>query len=163
MEINKLLADGATVDELAEHLKKMGHNIARSSVGRYSQQAKADIMAKIKDQLDLTSAWGEGLELDEENKQDRQILGMLRYIVGDYQAQAMYEGKVIEPKEMRALGQTMKDVILSRSKIQDITVKARREALAEAVDKAENVLNEKLGDKNQAADVLKAIKEAYGA
>lgn len=160
LQVDILIADGATIDEIVEHLKK--YNISRSSVGRYTKKNKSDILAKIKNHLELTAAMGEGLELDEENNQDRQVLAMLRYLISDYQTKAIGGEIELEPKDMQALGRALKDTIFSREKIEDIKIKARKAALEEASEKAAKVLNDKLGDKKQVADVLGAIKEAYG-
>ncbi len=155
-QVDICIANGVTINEIVSHLKNLGHDVSRSSVGRYSKKSKADIMAKIKDQLDLTAAWGEGLGIDEENHQDRQILSMLRYLVADYQARAIHEDTPVEPKEMRALGQAMKDIILSRAKLEDIRKLAKAEALAdmEKVAKADK--------KKKPLEIVAELKKGYG-
>ncbi len=163
LQIDIMLANGATIDELLSYAESKGLDISRSSIGRYSQQAKADVIAKISSTLDLSEAMGEGIGLDRQNKQHQHILAMLNAIIHNRMFDTMHNDEQLTPKDLAMLGRTIKDAIFSAEKLEDIKKQARAEALKEAALKAENVLNEKLDNKNQAADVLKAIKEAYGA
>lgn len=157
LEIDKLIANGATVDEITAHLKDLGQDIGRSSVGRYSQKAQADVIAKITASLELSEAMGDGLSLDKQNKQHQHILSLLNVLMHNMAFDAVNNDASISPKDIAMLGRAVKDAILSASKLEDIKAVERKLAL----EKATEILNSQLSDK-KAKIIIEQLEEAYG-
>ncbi len=155
-EINKLLADGATIDEITDHIQALGHNIGRSSVGRYSQQAKSDVIAKINQSLELSTAMGEGLSLDAQNKQHQNILALLNTLMTTYAFEAVHGDEKLAPKDLAMLGRAVKDAILSSQKLEDIKKIAKAEALADMEKAAKKDGNKK------PLEIVAELKKGYG-
>ncbi len=160
-QVDKALANGATIDQIVEKLKECNVEISRSSIGRYTQKARSDVIAKINESLELSEAMGAGLSLNSQNKQHQHILSLLNVLMQKMAFDAVHNDEDLTTKDLAMLGRAVKDAILSANKLEDVKELARKQAMEEAAQKAADVLNEKLSEK-KGSDILKALKTAYG-
>lgn len=149
----------ATIEDVVAIIRSMGGDASRSAVGRYKQQAEAQ-MARYREAQEVAKVWIGKLQADPEGDVGRLLAEMLRTTafstLGDMDAAS--------PQDLMFLGKALKDLASADKLTADRILLVRREAAKEAAEKIKAVEGEvKSGKRVLDLDTLKRIREEiYG-
>lgn len=128
----------ATIEDVVAIIKAMGGDASRSAVGRYKQQAEAQ-MARYREAQEVAKVWIGKLQADPEGDVSRLLAEMLRTTafstLGDMDAAS--------PQDLMFLGKALKDLASADKLTADRILLVRREAAREAADKMASVAKAK--------------------
>lgn len=124
----------ATIADIVGLIREMGGMTSASSVGRYKQQAEAQ-MARYREAQEVAKVWIGKLQADPEGDVGRLLAEMLRttafQTLGD-----MDEGS---PQDVMFLAKALKDLASADKLTADRILLVRREAAKEAAEKVSSV------------------------
>lgn len=134
-EVDSAIREGrATIDEIVAIVRSMGGDASRSSVGRYKQQAEAQ-MARYREAQEIAKVWIGKLQADPEGDVGRLLAEMLRTTafstLGDMEAAT--------PEDLMFLAKALKDLASTDKLTADRILLVRREAAKEAAEKVASV------------------------
>lgn len=119
--------DRATIDDIVDIIRGMGGEISRSAVGRYKQNAEAQ-MLRYREAQEVAKVWIGKLQTDPEGDVGRLLAEMLRTTafstLGDMEAAS--------PQDLMFLGKALKDLASADKLTADRILVVRREATKEA-------------------------------
>ena len=143
-EVNQLIRDGHTIDEIVATLQGMGADVSRSAMGRYVKSAR-ESMEKYRQAQEVAKVWVDKLETEPSGDVARLLPEMLRAVA--FQTLSTM-GEATDPvgsQDLMFLAKALKDVS-SASRINVDTELLLRKVRDQA--------------KAAAAEVTKTIKQA---
>lgn len=158
--VDDAIRDGrATIEEIVFIIRDMGGEISKSAVGRYKQNAEAQ-MARYRDVQEVAKVWVGKLQANPEGDVGRMLSEILKTIA----AQTMGQIDASDPQSLMFLAKALKDLASTDKLTADRILMVRREAAKEAADKVKTVEGEvKAGRQKLDLDTLKRIREEiYG-
>lgn len=139
---DEAIRSGATVDQVLEALQKLGADVSRSAVGRYTFKVRST-MAKLREAREVAKVWADKFG-DEPDGDVGQLVGQVLHALAFQQASSMADADPNQenapgPREVMFLAGALKD-IASASKINaDRILKIRKETATKAADEAVKV------------------------
>ena len=143
-QVNQLIRDGHTIDEIVATLQRMGADVSRSAMGRYVKSAR-ESMEKYRQAQEVAKVWVDKLETEPSGDVARLLPEMLRAVA--FQTLSTM-GEATDPvgsQDLMFLAKALKDVS-SASRINVDTELLLRKVRDQA--------------KDAAAEVTKTIKQA---
>ncbi|WP_374432157.1 DUF3486 family protein [Ideonella dechloratans] len=143
-QVNQLIRDGHTIDEIVATLQRMGADVSRSAMGRYVKSAR-ESMEKYRQAQEVAKVWVDKLETEPSGDVARLLPEMLRAVA--FQTLSTM-GEATDPvgsQDLMFLAKALKDVS-SASRINVDTELLLRKVRDQA--------------KAAAAEVTKTIKQA---
>lgn len=124
----------ATIEEITALINSMGGAVSKSAVGRYKQQAEAQ-MARYREAQEVAKVWIGKLQADPEGDVGRLLAEMLRttafQTLGDIEAGS--------PQDVMFLAKALKDLASADKLTADRILLVRREAAKDAAEKVSSV------------------------
>lgn len=124
----------ATIEEITALINSLGGSVSKSAVGRYKQQAEAQ-MARYREAQEVAKVWIGKLQADPEGDVGRLLAEMLRttafQTLGDIEAGS--------PQDVMFLAKALKDLASADKLTADRILLVRREAAKEAAEKVSSV------------------------
>lgn len=128
----------ATIEDIVGLIREMGGQASASSVGRYKQNAEAQ-MARYREAQEIARVWVGKLQADPEGDVGRLLAEMLRttafQTLGGMEAGA--------PQDVMFLAKALKDLASADKLTAERILKVRREMAQEAAEKAATVAKAK--------------------
>lgn len=154
-EVDKLIRDNHTIDEILAHLRSLDAGISRSAIGRYKQNAEKS-MQRTKEIREIAGVWAHKLGEDPESDVGRLLLQMLQTQLWVTLAN-MGEKDVdsTDPKQLALMARSIKDIEMAGKLSLDNEERIRKAALEEAAKAAESVVRER-GLSDEDAEILRA-------
>ena len=142
-EIDKLLADGRhTIDQIVAHLRSLGADVSRSSVGRYSKQFDI-VAAKMRESREIAAAFARELGEVPEGDTGQILVEIMRNVVFKLALNANENDDGVDVKDVMRLAKSIKDLssasktgVETEAKIREQARKEALEAAAQAVEKS---------------------------
>jgi hypothetical protein len=155
--IHKLLDGGQTLDAILEHLKGLGAEVSRSSLGRYSQEYQ-NVAAKLREAREITSAFAADLA-NMPNDMGRVTTELLHSIVFKV-LMRQHEGESpdVSAEELMFLARSIKDMASANKTSADLEIKVRDRAREQALHDAAKAVDTAGKEKGLTAETVKAIK-----
>jgi len=140
-------------DDMVTYLEQTGHPISRSAVGRWARRMLT--IARMKEGAEImTAAMG---DITEENVGQRQKA--VAEMITAHMATFLSENETIKPKDMMALGVTVRDMVNVSIKAEKFRTEQIDQKAVEADKKITDIAKKKKID----PEVLKQIREqVYG-
>ncbi|HDR9585226.1 TPA: DUF3486 family protein [Burkholderia stabilis] len=164
-EVNRLIRDGCTIDEILRALSPLGvESISRSAMGRYVKTAR-ESMEKYRQGQEVAKVWLDRLEAEPNGDVARLLPEMLRAIAFQTLSTMGESENAVKPAEVMLLAKALKDLggaskdnVAIELKMRQVRDDARKALLAEqakslqAVGKQDGV----------SADTMTKIRSALG-
>lgn len=139
-ELDSLIAKGqSTIDELVDYLQGAGADVSRSAVGRYAKKAAATI-EHYKHAQEAASLIIADIGNEPDSKTGQLLAELLKTLA--FQTLISMQGQeddTVEPKQLRLLAQTLRDLATSQKTDQEFRTRIRdqfREEMAARAQKA---------------------------
>lgn len=108
-EINRLIRDGRTIDEILQALQPLGTEVSRSAMGRYVKGAR-ESMEKYRQAQEVAKVWVDKLEAEPSGDVARLLPEMLR-VVAFQSLTTMGEAEApASPMDVMLLAKALKDI-----------------------------------------------------
>lgn len=146
-QIDKWLANNqATIDDITAYLTEQGHEVSRSSVGRYAKNFE-QVAMHLRQSREMAEALVQEIgPAATEGKVGRMLVEILQKLTFDIlldKAQAaddpLKEDEATTPKELHLLARTLKDMASAQKIEVERELKIRAEAVRDAADKAVSI------------------------
>lgn len=124
----------ATIDEIVSLVRSMGGDASRSAVGRYKQQAEAQ-MQRYREAQEVAKVWIGKLQADPDGDVGRLLAEMLRTSA----FQTLGDMESADPQSLMFLAKALKDLASTDKLTADRILMVRREAAKEAAEKVSEV------------------------
>lgn len=129
--VDAAIRDGrATIDEIVSIVRSLGGDASRSAVGRYKQQAEAQ-MQRYREAQEVAKVWIGKLQADPEGDVGRLLAEMLRTSA----FQTLGDLDSADPQSLMFLAKALKDLASTDKLTADRILLVRREAAKEAAEK----------------------------
>lgn len=163
-EVNRLIRQGRTIDEILSALEPLGVEVSRSTMGRYVKTARESMEQYSKAQAQA-SVWLE--KFGQEPSSDvARLLPLILEAVAHRTLDDMAESEKIKtPEEVRVMARALKDLSGAKRGNIDIELKMREVRAAERkqVLEEQRAKLDAMGNKGGVTeDTKKAIREALG-
>lgn len=163
-EVNRLIRDGCTIDEILRALQPLGAEVSRSAMGRYVKSAR-ESMEKYRQAQEVAKVWVDKLETEPTGDVARLLPEMLRAVAFQTLSNMGEADDAIGPQELMFLAKALKDLsgasatnVSIELKMREIRAKAQRELLEEQKAKLDAIPK----DKGVSEETKNAIREALG-
>lgn len=172
-QIGALLDQGRTLDEVREHLTKLGADVSRSALGRYKQHIDK-VSERIRRSREVAEALVRNLGDEPESKTTRLNIELLHGVLNDMLMQIPAEGEggadqsalvSLTPQGAMLLAKAMDHLAKAKRNDADLITKLREQARADAEAALDHAADE-VADAAQReqltpAQVLERIKAIY--
>lgn len=157
-EVDRLLADGRyTLDDVVAHLQKLGADVSRSALGRYSKEFEA-VAAKMREAREMTAALSQSLEDLQDKDMGRFLTEMLHTIVYRGIAARLDAGEAVDSKDVMLLAKTLKDLAGTKTLSAELEMKIRDRVAAETAKAAAGEAEAVGRERGLSAETVEAIK-----
>jgi len=159
-EVDRLLADGRyTLDDVVTHLRKLGADVSRSALGRYSQEFE-EVAAKMRESRELASAFAKELGEIPNNDMGRTLVELLHTLVFRVLKQRTREAedKPIKAMDLMLLGKAIKESVGSTKLSAELEMKIRDRVATETAKKAAGAAEDAAREQGLSAETVEAIK-----
>jgi hypothetical protein len=146
----------ATIEEITALINSMGGQVSKSAVGRYKQQAEAQ-MARYREAQEVAKVWIGRLEADPEGDVGRLLPEMLRAVAFQSLSVLGDDGEPVDSKEIALLARAIKDAAGATKT--SVEVERLRREMRAALAKVESAVEQSARDP---AALKQAIAAAYG-
>ncbi len=164
-QINRLIRDGAMIDEIVAHLKTLDMQVSRSAVGRYRKSAE-DAMREYREAQEIAGVWLQRYKEDPHGDVGRLVAELLKTVAFTTTARLREAGDgAVDTLDISRLSRAMQALERAGKISLDHVLAIRRETAetaAEAAVSAAEAESEKVGHRLP-AEALRAIREqVYG-
>ena len=137
-QLHMMLDAGHTLEEISEHLRNLGANVSRSSLGRYKQQVDK-VAQRLRESRNMAEAVMERMGAQAATgKSGEALIQMLTTLTSDYLLRRLDDPDgEIEVEEIRALARVVKERAQAARLEQDFEARIREKARKEAEKKVE--------------------------
>jgi len=163
-QVNQLIRDGHTIDEIVATLQGMGADVSRSAMGRYVKSAR-ESMEKYRQAQEVAKVWVDKLETEPSGDVARLLPEMLRAVAFQTLSNMGDETDPVGSQEIMFLAKALKDLsgasatnVAIELKMREIRAKAQRDLLEEQKAKLDAIPK----DKGVSEETKNAIREALG-
>ena len=147
------IRDGrATVDEIVALIASLGGQVSRSAVGRYKQAAEVQ-MARYREAQEIAKVWIGKLQTEPDGDVGRLLAEMLRTAA----FQSIGDLDSAQPRDLMFLAKALKDLAGADKLTAERILEVRRQAAADAADKATAVARTKGLSADTVAELRKEI------
>ncbi|WP_186265018.1 DUF3486 family protein [Burkholderia gladioli] len=165
VEVNRLIRDGCTIDEILRALAPLGvDNISRSAMGRYVKTAR-ESMEKYRQGQEVAKVWLDRLEAEPNGDVARLLPEMLRAIAFQTLSTMGESDNPVKPAEVMLLAKALKDLggaskdnVAIELKMRQVRDDARKALLAEQAKSLQEVGKQD----GVSADTMAKIRAALG-
>lgn len=143
-EVNRLIRDGCTIDEILRALAPLGAEVSRSAMGRYVKSAR-ESMEKYRQAQEVAKVWIDRLETEPNGDVARLMPEMLRALAFQTMSSMGESEDATTAQELMFLAKALKDLSGASKLNVDIELKMRQvraEARKAAIDEAAAVVGE---------------------
>ncbi|VFR54498.1 Phage terminase, small subunit [plant metagenome] len=164
-EVNRLIRDGFTIDEIMQALSQLGvSDISRSAMGRYVKSAR-ESLATYRQGQEVAKVWLDRLEAEPEGDVARLLPEMLRALAFQTLSTLGDSDKAVKPMEVMLLAKALKDLggaskdnVAIELKMRQVREETRKALLAEQAKQLDTV-----GKKDGvSAEAMGKIRKALG-
>lgn len=138
--VDALIRDGrATLDEIIEHLAQLNGGespVSRSALGRYAQQATAQ-MERYREAQEVAKVWVSKLETEPDGDVGRLLPEMLRSVAFQTLGSLSERDAAADAEEVMLLAKAMKDLASADKLTAERILRVRQEVLKEAASNVE--------------------------
>jgi len=164
-EVNRLIRDGYTIDEIRQALAQLGAQpVSRSAMGRYVKTAR-ESMEKYRQGQEVAKVWLDRLEAEPNGDVARLLPEMLRAVafqtlstMGESDKPVKAAEVMLLAKALKDLGGASKDNVAIELKMRQVREDARKALLAEQAKQLDSV--SKSG--GVSAETMAEIRRALG-
>lgn len=111
-EVERLIVDGATIDEITTHLRALDVRTSRSAVGRYVRD-EGPSLRRLRAARMLSDRWWEQIRADPEGRVGRLVAASL-HAAATTSLDAIHEGDAPpDPRDLHYLARALRDVSAS--------------------------------------------------
>jgi hypothetical protein len=142
----------ATIDDIVAIVAAMGGQASRSAVGRYKQQAEAQ-MQRYREAQEVAKVWIGKLQADPEGDVGRLLAEMLRTTA----FQTLGDMEAATPGDVMFLAKALKDLASADKLTAERIIKVRQEMAKDAADKAAAVAKSKGLSKDTVEELRREI------
>lgn len=108
-EVERLIVEGATIDEITAHLRTLDVQTSRSAVGRYVRD-EGPTLRRLRAARMLTDGWWEQIRTDPEGRVGRLVAASLQ-AAAVTSLDAIHEGEAPpDPRDLSHLARALRDV-----------------------------------------------------
>lgn len=161
-QISKLRIDhGRTIDEIREHLAKLGHgHISRSALGRHVRSIE-----DVSEELRHTQIYAEALAREVGNADQSRMLDVNAQLLQANMFKLMLaakdgEGIQLGPKDAKDFADALRSIALTRKTDMDLIEKAEKRAAEKATKEAAEKAVSAARTKGLSRDTVEAIRYA---
>lgn len=142
-EVDRLLAEGRHgVREIAAHLKGLGADVSKSSVGRYAQEFE-EVAARMREGREIAAAFSRELGAIPEGDMGRVLVEMVHHLAFKVlMAESQGDAPTIDSKELMQLARAIKDAGAVTKTSVELELKLRKEVAVKAEAAAEEATKE---------------------
>ena len=133
-EVDRLIRDGATIDDIVDHLRALGRPIPRSTVGDYKQRAEAQF-ARYREAQEVAGVWARQIGEQPDSAMGELLAEMLKTLA--FQTLGDMQGQTAEAGDLMLLSKTLDHLASAQKKDQEYRQKVRAAYLAELQQKAQ--------------------------
>jgi len=159
-EVDRLLGDGRfTLDDVVTHLRKLGADVSRSALGRYSKEFE-EVAARMRESREVATAFARELGEIPNNDMGRILVEMLHGLVFRVLKQRTKEDQdaPVKPMDLMLLAKAIKESVGSTKISAELEMKIRDRVAAETAQKAAGVAEDVAREKGLSAETVEAIK-----
>lgn len=135
-EVNRLIREGCTIDEILRALQPLGASVSRSALGRYVKSAR-ESMEKYRQGQEVAKVWLDKLESEPNGDVARLLPEMLRAVAFQTLSTMGESNEPVGSQELMFLAKALKDLSGANKLNVDIELKmreVRKKAIAEAAE-----------------------------
>jgi hypothetical protein len=153
-EVDRLIRDGrATIDQIVDALRGLGADVSRSAVGRYVQNANAQL-EKYRQAQDVAKVWIARLDEEPEGDVGRLLSEMLRTVAFQTISSLDDGEEAASAGDIFFLAKAIRELAGADKTVADRILKVRETTKKEAADKAAKVAK-KGGLSDEAVETIK--------
>lgn len=157
-EVDRLLADGRhTLDDVVAHLQKLGADVSRSALGRYSKEFEA-VAAKMREAREVTAAFAKELGELPDNDMGRLLAELLRTVVFKVLTNQTGSDGAADAQDVMFLARSLKDLASADRVSAELEMKIRDRVAVETAKKAAGEAEAVGREKGLSAETVEAIK-----
>lgn len=137
-EVQELIRNRVSIDAIVNHLRTLGEDVSRSSVGRYSKKY-SDQLSRFQEAQNVAGVWVQKLSDNSTGDVGQLIAEMLKTLAFEHLA-SIGDGKDgTDPERLMLLGRMAKDIASADKMRTDLALKIRQQLAKEAAETAEEV------------------------
>lgn len=156
-ELDRILTDGHhTLDQIVEHLRRLGAPVSRSALGRYSQEFEA-MLADIRLTREMAAAVGRELSDLADGDATEMLVESLQALLLKARKQ-LIDGEEIRAKDVADLARAVKDLATALRTKADLVAKIREEAEKNTKSAAAKAAEAVARERGLSADTAAALK-----
>jgi len=157
-EVDRLLADGRyTLDDVVAHLRKLGADVSRSALGRYSKEFEA-VAAKMREAREVTTAFAKELGELPDNDMGRMLAELLHTVVFKVLTNQTGADGAADAQDVMFLARSLKDLATANRMSAELEMKIRDRVATETAKKAAAAAEDAAREQGLSAETVEAIK-----
>ena len=138
-EIDRLLREERTIDEILTHLRTLGKDMSRSSLGRYAQDYRK-VGERMRELKEVAAGFAQELGVAEEAKEHRALVQMVHAMLTRFNMTELNRDEpTVEAKDIMFLTKALNEIMGSIGKREDAGAKAVKKMQAEQSKKLDQV------------------------
>ncbi|PIW30401.1 MAG: hypothetical protein COW30_02515 [Rhodospirillales bacterium CG15_BIG_FIL_POST_REV_8_21_14_020_66_15] len=160
-EVKKLIETGkATIDDLKAIVDGFGHDISRSSLGRYKQQVDrmGERMRRLREYSEVLAP--EMSDAIKQSKQTRMLVDLVQGLLFDL-VDKLETGEGADSKDIALLGKGLADLSRTLRLSQEFEKEIRETIAKEEREKAADAAGERMTEAGLSADQVKFWREEF--
>ena len=137
-QVDRLVRDGHTIDEITSHLEQLGADVSRSAVGRYKKSMEEQL-ARFRQAQEVAGVWVKDLGSEPEGRVGRLLAQMLQTVAFQVMADMGDEDAATKPMDIALLARAIKDLEGAARQSMEREIKIRERTQKEAAEAVEEV------------------------
>ncbi len=155
-QVDALVRQGRTIEDIVGHLKEWGAEVSRSSVGRYKKKYE-DSLARYREAQEVAAVWVAKLGEDPNGDVGRLIAEMLKTVAFQTLAEMGDTEAAAKPQDIMRLAKAIKDLEGAGKLSLERELKIRKEMQGKMAKQAETVAQEMGLTAERAAELRKKL------
>ncbi len=161
-EVERLIRENTTIDRIVEHLRTLGADISRSSVGRFKQNAEAR-MHRYREQQQIASVWVQQIGEDPQGDIGQLAAELLKMVASQTAMEMGENDQPVDPKDINFLASAIKNLETAGKISLDRELIIRRELAKEHAKKLDTALKDATaaGEKGLSAERVAQLRRDF--
>lgn len=135
VEVDRLLADGTTIDDIVAKLQELGADISRSALGRYKQDFD-QVTRRMREMREVAAGFARELGAAPEGETGRLLIELVQSLVFKFAARQSDQDAATTAQELYHVARAIKDLEHGASLGADRELKIRKDTATEAAKAA---------------------------